>query len=84
MERLLQHFDDLDDLVYTIALLGERARTLGILAAFICLLALVQSLGIYAAIANPPITVAAGSLLVVGLMYRGSCTSARKPAQPPD
>lgn len=71
MERLLQHFDDLDDLVYTVALLAERARTMVIMAAFICLMAFVQSLGIYAAIANPPITVATGSLLVVGLMYRG-------------
>ena len=71
MELLLQYFDDLDDLVYTIALLGERARAIGILATFICLTVLLQSLGIYAAIANPPITVATGSLLVVGLMYRG-------------
>ena len=46
MERLLQYFDDLDDFVYTIALLGERARTIGILAAFICLTVLVQLLGI--------------------------------------
>ena len=81
MERLLQYFDDLDDFVYTIALLRERARAIAILSAFICLTLLVQSLGIYAAIVNPPITVATGSLLVVGLMYRSVvCQDPKAPA----
>lgn len=72
MERLLQYLDDLDDLVYAIALTWERIRTFSNLTLYISLMALGQALGIYAAITHPQLTVAAGSLLVVGLMYRGA------------
>ena len=71
MERLLQYLDDLDDFVYALALVWEKVRTFGSLAIFVSLMAIVQALGIYAAFENPPFTVAGGSLLVVGLMYRG-------------
>lgn len=72
MERLLQYLDDLDDLVYAIALTGERIRTFGNLTLYVTLMAIAQAFGIYAALTHPPFTVATGSLLVVGLMYRGA------------
>jgi len=71
MERMLQYLDELDDFVYAIALAWERIRAVGNLTLYIALMAIVQALGIYAAIESPPFTVATGSLLVVGLMYRG-------------
>lgn len=72
MERLLQYLDDLDDFVYAIALTWERIRTYGNLTFCVSLMAIVQALGIYAAMTHPQFTVATGSLLVVGLMYRGA------------
>ena len=79
MERMLQYLDDLDDFVYAIALAWERIRALGNLTLYVAVMATVQALGIYAAIENPPFTVAAGSLLVVGLMYRGAVHNGPEP-----
>lgn len=79
MERMLQYLDDLDDFVYAIALAWERIRAVGNLTLYIALMAVVQALGIYAAIENPPFTVATGSLLVVGLLYRGAVHNGPEP-----
>ncbi len=71
MECFLQYLDDLDDFFYAVVLTGERIRRiLGFLIS-ITLLTLVQGLGIWLAIAHPPIAVAAGSLLLVVALYYG-------------
>lgn len=71
MERFVQYLDDIEDLVYAVALLAERirqaARFLAFLSASLCL----QVLGILLALASPPLAVAAASLLLVGMLYRG-------------
>jgi hypothetical protein len=71
MERFLQYLDDLDDFVYAVALAWERIRSVGDLFMALTLTIVVQSLGIYAAIENPPLAVAGASLLAVVLLYRG-------------
>lgn len=76
MERLLQYLDDLDDLVYAVLLTREKIRALGSLTLNIALMATVQAVGIYAAMVQPSFTVATGSILVVGLMYRGAVHNA--------
>jgi len=70
MERFAQCLDDLDDLVYAVALLWEKIRYLfGLLVVLgISLLSLV--LGIHLALASPPVAVAAASILLVALLYR--------------
>jgi hypothetical protein len=72
MERLLQYLDDLDDFVYAIALTWEKIRLLGRFSFLAIVMVILQALGIYAAIEYPPVAVSAGSLLVVGLLYRGA------------
>ena len=72
MERLVQLLDDLDDLVSTILLLGERLRR-----AVSWLLAAVLGLGIQIggvllALSQPPLALAVALLLFVGLLYRAA------------
>jgi hypothetical protein len=71
MECFLQYLDDLDDLFYAVALIGERIRR--ILRFLIALsgVALIQGLGLFLAIEYPPIAVASGSLMLVMTLYYG-------------
>ena len=71
MECFLQYLDDLDDLFYAVALIGERIRR--ILRFFIAFsgVALIQGLGLFLAIEHPPIAVASGSLMLVMTLYYG-------------
>lgn len=71
MERMLQYLDDLEDLYYAIALLSERIRQAVQSFLFIAAAVFVQALGIALALISPPLAVAAASLLMVGMLYRG-------------
>ena len=71
MERFIQYLDDLEDLIYACALLGERIRQSARFFVFISTSIAVQILGIFLALANPPMAVAAASLSLVGMLYRG-------------
>jgi hypothetical protein len=71
MERVLQYLDDLEDLYYAIALLSERSRQAVRFFLFITTALLAQSLGVALALISPPLAVAAASLLMVGMLYRG-------------
>ena len=71
MERLLQYWDDLDDLVYALALTWESIRRLVRFALHLSGLIAVQAIGIYFALTAPPLAVATATLLFVTLLYRG-------------
>ena len=71
MERLLQYLDDLDDLVYAIALTWEKVRSLGNFLLSVIFMSALQIFGIYAAMTYPPLAVAGASLLAVALLYWG-------------
>jgi hypothetical protein len=70
MERFVQYLDDLDDLVYAIALIWERIRTLCNLTVTLTAIIALQAMSIYFAVTEPPLTVAMASLLIVVLLYR--------------
>jgi len=72
MEVIVQCLDDLEDLFYAMALKWERIRRAIRFALFITTSLLFQILGIFLALATPPLAVAAAALLLVGLLYRGA------------
>lgn len=70
MECLVQYLDDLEDLLYALALKAERIRqTLQFLLCMAAAAAL-QVCGVYIAFKNPPMAVAVASLLLVGMLFR--------------
>ncbi len=77
MERLLQYLDELDDVVYAMALIVERVRTLCGFVFSILLMLTAQAAAVYAAVTNPPLAVAVASLLAVALLYRGVVSGIR-------
>jgi len=79
VERVLQYWDDLDDLVGACALYQERARRIMLFSFYTVLIAGLQIGGIVLAIYEPPIALAAVTILLVTLMYR-SVTSAHTPS----
>ena len=71
MERFLQYWDDLDDLVYAVALTWESIRRLVRFTLYLSGLIAIQAVGIYFALTAPPLAIATATLLVVTLLYRG-------------
>ena len=71
MEILAQYLDDFEDLFYAIALLTEKIRNIVRFFLFMVTSLTLQSLGIFVALASPPIAVAVASLLLVGMLYQG-------------
>jgi hypothetical protein len=71
MERLLQYWDDLDDLVYAVALTWESIRRLARFTFHLSGLVTVKAIGIYFALTAPPLAIATATLLFVTLLYRG-------------
>ncbi len=70
MERIVQYLDELEDLVCAMLTMKERIRrALQILFVLITSL-LLQALGILLALSQPPLALAAVSLLIVGMMYK--------------
>ena len=70
MEVLVQYLDDLEDLFYAIALLAEKIRNIVRFFLFMATSITLQILGVFIALASPPIAVAVASLLLVGMLYR--------------
>lgn len=79
MERILQYWDDLDDLVGMFALYAERIRHLALFTFYTLLIAALQIGAILLAVSKPPLAMAAATILLVTLMYR-SATNPRTPA----
>jgi len=71
MEILAQYLDDLEDLIYAVALLTEKMRNAVRFFLFMVASLSLQSLGVFVALTSPPIAVAVASLLLVGMLYRG-------------
>ncbi len=71
MEILAQYLDDFEDLIYAVALLTEKMRNAVRFFLFMVTSLTLQSLGVFVALASPPIAVAVASLLLVGMLYRG-------------
>ncbi len=70
MESVLQFWDDLDDLVGAARLSAERLRRLCLFALSTLLLMALIGAGIALAFREPPLAMAAATLLFVSLMYR--------------
>ena len=70
MEIFAQWLDDLDDLVYSLRLLGERWREIlmTLLAAFTGTLLTIG--GVLLALKHPPMAMAVAILLFVTMLYR--------------
>lgn len=72
MERILQYWDDLDDLIYGLALIWEKIRSIFNFVLFMLAYVVLQALGIVLAQINPPLALAMVSLLAVALLYRSA------------
>ena len=70
MEVLVQYLDDLEDLLYAIALLAEKIRNVVQFFLFMAAALTLQLLGVLIALVSPPMAVAVASLLMVGMLYR--------------
>lgn len=70
MERIAQLFDDLDDLVAALGLIGERIRRFVQLLVSACIGLALQIGGILLALSHPPLALAAALLMFVTLLYR--------------
>jgi len=79
MECLLQYLDDLDDFLGMLALAAERirqfVRTVVLMSVALC----VQLFGIFLALTQPPLALAAVFLLSAGLLYRAAVSHTSKP-----
>ncbi len=76
MERLIQLFDDLDDLISMVGLLSERIRSALISMTITCAGLAIQVCAVMLALRHPPLALATAILLFVSLLYR-SVTSPR-------
>ena len=72
MERVIQYLDDLEDIVYAVALTWERVRSIFRFAVFLLASLTVQVSGVFLALSNPPLAGAMATLLGVALLYRSA------------
>lgn len=81
MERIVQYLDDLEDLVYAVALIAERLRRAlrRIATAFLALGML--AVGFLLALSQPPLALATVALLMVAALYRAAVGNARRSTQ---
>jgi hypothetical protein len=79
MECLLQYLDDLDDFVGMLALAAERVRQFAKALVLVSVTLCVQLFGIFLALTQPPLALAAVSLLSVGLLYRAAVIGTGRP-----
>ena len=70
MERVLQYWDNLDDLVGALYLKADYMRSLAFFALATAVISLLQLGGILIALAKPPLAMAIVTLLLVTLLYR--------------
>ena len=69
MERFMQYWDDLDDLLGMIGLVSERIRNLLAVGAFLLAALVVQIGGVLLALRHPPLASAAATILAFMLLY---------------
>ncbi len=70
MERLLQYWDDLDDLCGAIGLLAENIRRMLLFGVYTTCVGLLQLASIALALVTPPLALALATILFVTLLYR--------------
>jgi hypothetical protein len=70
MERVLQYWDDLDDLVGALGLITEYLRNLLLFSLCAALIGSLQLGGILLALNEPPLAMAIATILIVTLFYR--------------
>jgi hypothetical protein len=69
MERLLQYWDDLDDLYGAVGLISERIRSVLYGVLFLLAGLALHAGGIWLALTHPPLASATAILLFVALLY---------------
>jgi len=74
MECLIQYLDDLEDLVYAVALKAERIREAIQYFLLITTAAILQVFAISVALWHPPFALALAALLLVGMMLHAVLT----------
>ncbi|HLU06166.1 MAG TPA: hypothetical protein VKZ91_06390 [Woeseiaceae bacterium] len=79
MECLLQYLDELDDFLGMFALAAERIRQFVRALVLVSVTLCVQLFGIFLALTQPPLGLAAVSLLSAGLLYRAAVNHTGKP-----
>ena len=79
MECLLQYLDDIDDFIGMLALAAERVRRLVKAAILVGATLCAQVFGILLALTQPPLALAAVTLISVGLLYRAAVNHTTKP-----
>jgi hypothetical protein len=82
MEILAQWLDDLDDVVSTCGLVGERIRHLLLAFLFLSAAIILEVAVVLLALRHPPLASATATMLFVFLMYR-SATAPRAAVQQP-
>jgi len=81
MERIAQYLDDLEDLVCAVVLITERLRRAIRRIVTACLALGMLALGFLLAVSQPPLALAAVSLLMVTALYRAAVGNARGSAR---
>lgn len=69
MECLIQYLDDLEDLIFAIALKAERIRMALSFFIFMATGVTLQFFCVLIALRHPPIALAVASLLAVGMLF---------------
>jgi len=82
MEIVAQWLDDLDDMISSLRLLGERLRRFCLTLIFLATSLVAQIAGILLALKHPPLASATATILLVTLMYR-SATAPRAALRQP-
>ena len=72
MERLVQYLDDLEDLIFALALKAERSRIAVSFFLFMAISATLQVVSIVIALMHPPVALAMAALLAVGMLYNAA------------
>ncbi len=80
MERLAQYLDDLEDILFAIAFSGEQLRRALRALLLLSLWITLTVLGVLLALGQPPLALAAVTLLLVTSLYRAAVSSPRRAA----
>ncbi len=70
MERLIQYFDDLEDLIFAAPLVAEQLRRAVQRVLFLLVSIGLQGVGVILALKHPPLALAIVMLLLVGMLHR--------------
>ncbi len=80
MERLAQYLDDLEDMFFAMASAGEQLRRVLRALLLLSLWITLSGLGVLLAIGQPPLALAAVTLLLVSSLYRAAVSNPRRAA----